>query len=128
MDLKKEWQKHGLDKADEYVNDPEKAKGLIEKVKALFSKKGLSCVLEELMLLISFVKDVTTGRYKDYNGWAITAAVAALVYVASPIDAIPDFLIGIGFVDDVAIIGFAMKMLHDELQVYSQWKGEEVKQ
>ncbi len=43
--------------------------------------------------------------------WAIKLIpVAAVAYVLSPVDLIPDFLIGLGQIDDVAILFAAIKI------------------
>lgn len=43
-------------------------------------------------------------------------AIAALLYVVSPIDAIPDIIPGLGLIDDAGIVGLAIKMLMDEIK------------
>lgn len=124
MDFEESLKKHSS-KANEYVGNKEKTEGLLNKVTKMLGKEGLSSIATDIKELISFISDVTKGRYKDYSKWALTTAIGAIIYVVSPIDAIPDFLVGLGFVDDVAIIGYAMKKLHDELQKYHQWKWKE---
>ena len=52
-------------------------------------------------------------------------AVAALIYVVSPLDLVPDFLIGLGLLDDVAIVGWAMSRLKDEVDKYQSFKSEQ---
>lgn len=93
----------------------------MEKVKKAFGKEGLAEVLDDLKMLYNYVHDIATGTYTDYSKAKLAIAVAALIYVVSPIDLIPDFLPG-GFIDDVAIVGFAIKQLHDELEKYKQVK------
>lgn len=117
MDFTKIISNEWLSKATDYIKNPEKLSELLEKVKKLFGKEGLKDVLDDLKLLYNYVHDIVTGSYKDYNKAKLAIAVAALIYVVSPIDIIPDFLPG-GFIDDVAIIGFAIKQLHDELEKY----------
>ena len=47
--------------------------------------------------------------------------MASLLYFVSPVDLIPD-VPGIGQVDDVAVIGFALKIAHDDLLQYEEWR------
>lgn len=41
----------------------------------------------------------------------IVPLIVAALYVLSPIDAVPDFLLGIGQVDDVGMVGLAVMLL-----------------
>jgi len=45
---------------------------------------------------------------EDVPAWAKGAIVAALAYLILPLDAVPDFLPGIGFTDDVAALAAAV--------------------
>jgi len=47
---------------------------------------------------------------------------AAILYVVSPIDAIPDLIPFFGWTDDIAVVGFAMKHLSEVLFDYKQVK------
>ena len=47
----------------------------------------------------------------------------ALAYVVFPIDIIPDFILGVGFLDDAFVLGFVVKQLTDEINQYKQFKG-----
>ncbi len=40
--------------------------------------------------------------------WAKAAIAAALTYFLSPYDAVPDFLVGVGFTDDAGMIATAV--------------------
>ena len=40
----------------------------------------------------------------------------------SPIDAIPDWLPGLGFVDDLAVLGWVMRKWSAELEAFRAWK------
>lgn len=122
MELIETFKKKWLGKSDEYVKNPEKTKGLLEQVTKMFSKDGLKEVLEDLKSIVSYVRDITNGSYKDYSVANLALAIAVIIYVVSPIDIIPDFLPG-GFVDDAALIAWAVKQLHEELSRYRQWKA-----
>lgn len=111
--FKSEW----LDKSKEYISKPEKIKELLTKVVKMFDKEELQDVLDDLKCLYSYVRDITTGKYKDYNVSDLALAIAALIYLVSPLDLIPDFLPG-GLLDDAAVIAWAIKQLHEELAKY----------
>jgi uncharacterized membrane protein YkvA (DUF1232 family) len=48
----------------------------------------------------------------------------ALAYFVMPIDAIQDFIPGIGFIDDVFIIGMVMKSIASEIERFKIYSGE----
>ena len=83
-------------------------------------KNGLKSVSEHLTLMTNYVKDVASGRYKGYNKTHLTLIVAAILYVVSPLDIIPDFLIVAGLVDDAAIIAWAFNEMSKELSKYKK--------
>ena len=102
--LKGQW----LRKAAEYMVDPAKMKWLVGRVRQYCGKEGLAAVRDHLSLLADMASDITKGRYTDYSKGNFLLAVAALIYVVSPLDLVPDFLIVLGLLDDVAIVGWAM--------------------
>lgn len=110
-----------LGKASSYIGDNEKIQELLKKATSMFSEGGLQEVVDDMKLLVGYVKDVTTGKYKGYSGTNLAIAVGALVYVVSPMDILPDFVPG-GFVDDATIVVWAIKTLHGELQAYKAYK------
>ena len=46
------------------------------------------------------------------------AVVAALLYVISPIDMIPDAVPGVGYEDDAMVVAFCKKLFHEDLDKY----------
>ena len=76
-------------------------------------KRGkLAEVWDKVMQLYRFVKDPNAP-------WAGKAlAIGALIYMISPIDAVPDFTPILGLLDDVGIITAAVTKLASELKKY----------
>lgn len=118
--LKGSW----MEKAKHYAFHPKKMKGLLLQLGKYVSKNGLSSVKETLLLMKDYLYDVTTGRYKDYDGKKLLVIVAAVIYVVTPIDLLPDF-IPPGFIDDLSIVAWAMKEAAAELDKYkNRLKGD----
>jgi uncharacterized membrane protein YkvA (DUF1232 family) len=90
--------------------------------KKMSGQQALKALLEQGRLLLSLVKDYVTGAYREVPYWAIGAAAFALVYVLSPIDAIPDIIPGVGFLDDAAVLAMCLKLVETELNRYKDWK------
>lgn len=73
--------------------------------------------VDEFRLLISMGKDVFSGRY-HMNKWNLSIIVATIAYVISPLDAMPDMIPLMGWVDDATIVAYAVSKLTDEINRY----------
>jgi uncharacterized membrane protein YkvA (DUF1232 family) len=72
--------------------------------------------------LIPLVKDYWKGTYRDVSVKSIVIFVVALAYIISPIDLIPDYIIGLGQIDDAVILGLSLYYLEKDLLKYKEWK------
>lgn len=73
--------------------------------------------VDEFRLLIAMVRDVFAGRYQ-VNKWNLSIIVATIAYVISPLDAMPDMIPLMGWVDDATIVAYAASKLTDEINKY----------
>ncbi len=120
MDYAKYFKKNGWASIGRYyIANPSKLKELLVKARKYASFEGLKRVKTEFLTICNYVRDVFTGNYKDYNVLNLIVIVGAIVYVVSPVDAIPDF-IPAGFIDDTAILLWATKEFADELAHYKE--------
>tara|TARA_R110002167_G_scaffold366254_1_gene594011 strand:- start:8952 stop:9278 length:327 start_codon:yes stop_codon:yes gene_type:complete len=76
-------------------------KGFWKKIGQYAAKAGRE-VIEKALTLYYVASD------SDTPVWARGALFAALAYFISPLDAIPDVLVGIGFSDDLAVMAAAL--------------------
>ncbi len=108
----------------EILKDKRLTKEKVEKafIKANSNKSSLQEVWDYLMSFFSIIKDYINGSYKEISFGSVAAILAALIYFLSPIDFIPDFIPGIGFIDDVFVIGLVIKQVKEELDRYNHWK------
>ena len=115
--LKGNW----LGKAKIYAFNPLKLKNLLQKLGSLMSRQGLLKVKDHLILMRDYLSDIATGKYKEYDGKKLIIIVAAIIYVVTPIDFLPDF-IPPGWIDDVSIVAWAIKEASEEMERYNKYK------
>jgi uncharacterized membrane protein YkvA (DUF1232 family) len=82
----------------------------------------LARLFQDLRLLIPLIKDYWKGTYRDLSVKSIVIFVVALAYIISPIDLIPDYIIGLGQIDDAVILGVSLYFLEKDLRKYKEWK------
>lgn len=78
--------------------------------------------ISDLFLLIGLVKDWIIKEYREIPIGSVVSILGAIIYFVSPIDAIPDFIPFIGYVDDAFVISLILKQVHKDLQKYKIWK------
>ncbi len=67
--------------------------------------------------------DMITDKEYTVDKKTYLMIAGALSYVVFPIDVIPDFILGVGFLDDAFVLGFVMKQLTGEINKYKKFKG-----
>jgi uncharacterized membrane protein YkvA (DUF1232 family) len=77
----------------------------------------------KLRLLGMVADDCVHRRYPRMPWGALLTVVAAIAYVVSPLDLIPDILIPAGWTDDLLVLAAAWGMVKRELKAYCTWKG-----
>ena len=108
-----------LGKAKLYAFNPKKMKDLLLHLGYYVSKNGLFEVKDTLLLIRDYLHDVSTGIYKDYEVKKLVIIVAAIIYVVTPIDLLPDFMPP-GLIDDISILAWAIKQAATELSRYKE--------
>lgn len=83
-------------------------------------------ITRALRLFVPMLGDVLRGRYRPVPWAAILWMVAALVYLISPLDLIPDVLVLVGMLDDAVIVGWLLTRVDGALGPYRAWRGESV--
>jgi uncharacterized membrane protein YkvA (DUF1232 family) len=82
-------------------------------------------LFQNLKLLLSLIRDYWKGRYRDVSIKSIVIFVLAILYIFSPIDLVPDYILGLGQIDDAAILGLSLYFLEKDLTKYKEWKDRE---
>lgn len=76
----------------------------------------------DLRLLQALALAYWRGEYRAVSRQALLASVAALVYFLSPLDLVPDFLVGVGLLDDFAVLAWVTRTWSKELDAFLLWR------
>lgn len=76
-------------------------------------------------VMFGMIKDYRKGIYTNVPWYTIAAIAFAFLYVLNPFDMIPDFIPGLGYIDDFAVLTFGLRFIESDLHNYLDWKLEE---
>ena len=85
-------QSNWMTKATKCAYNLRRLKVLVFQLGLFLSRKGLVHLREQLNLMYCYLRDIATGKYKDYDICSLIYIIAATLYLLSPVDMIPDFL------------------------------------
>ena len=118
------------EKAEEILHDEEKVNKLIDSVLKLCDRLSripvIGTVFTDVPLACMLISDYVKGNYKEVPIATVITLTAAVIYVVSPIDMIPDVIPFLGQLDDAAVIGIAFRAAHNDLIAYATWRENQM--
>jgi len=80
-------------------------------------------VRDDLHTLLRMVQAWMRREYRIVPWRSLLYGVAALAYFVNPADLLPDALLGLGLVDDVAVIAAVARAIQADLERFRQWEA-----
>jgi uncharacterized membrane protein YkvA (DUF1232 family) len=125
----KSWQmlqlvRRGIGKAEGLLRNPKELLRLLTLAEQRLDKVDagpLTPLKKDLQTLLRLMRAYGEGRYREVSKRNLALAGLGLLYLASPLDVLPDFLPG-GFADDAAVIGFIVRKVRTELVAFEAWE------
>ena len=127
MDAHRKWTTAptGVDAASgaTYARDTGRVNSLLSAAtrKASCDRGSLADAWDDLTTLIQLVRAWASGRYTHAPWLTIVWTVGAIVYFVNPFDLIPDFIPGLGYVDDIAVVASVVDSVHDDIEMFRRW-------
>jgi uncharacterized membrane protein YkvA (DUF1232 family) len=116
-----------LNRAAQYLSNPDKLRDLLTKARTKADSTGsggpFKYLWDSLMTFLRLIRAYVTGEYREISWQSLTLIVAAILYFVIPIDLIPDFLVGVGYVDDVAVLAWVIGVVSPELEAFRRWEA-----
>ena len=125
-DMKKQAEdilENGKEKASAILEDGGKMDQLLDQVEAkLETVPKAGEYLAAVPRMIALLKDHIQKDYTDTPKKSLVLIVAGLLYLVNPKDIIPDKFLGVGLLDDAAVIAACIALTKDDLATYEAWK------
>lgn len=110
------------------VRSPNELKGLVARAARKLEGSGaagkFAAAREQLKTLLALLRAYASGEYRQVSSRSLITIVAAVLYFVVPMDLVPDFLLGLGLVDDAAVIGYVFSVLGAELRAFERWRAD----
>lgn len=81
----------------------------------------------DLPLLLRLLKAWKGGSHRGLSLRTLVSLAAALIYILSPVDFMPDFIPGIGLIDDAAVLALMLHSMAQDLAAFRVWEESRVK-
>lgn len=78
----------------------------------------------KFLLIVRMVESALMKHEYKINKMDLVKLIAAIIYVASPIDAVPDVIVGLGYVDDIAVVKIILESLYNVIKDYERFEIE----
>lgn len=75
----------------------------------------------DIKTTFSLLRDWYSGAYKRVPFRMVSALTAALIYMISPVDIVPDCIPFAGLVDDALVLAAVFALARADLDAYTRW-------
>ena len=118
---------NGMNEAQELLQDSSKVDALLIALEERLKEIPVAGpVLANIPLTVSLVKSFIGKEYTEVPVRVIVTLVSSFIYIVKRKDLVPDYIPAVGYVDDVSVLGFALKFCEPELEAYRQWRDEKL--
>lgn len=107
------------------IEHPEQLRPIVDDafIKMRKHSDAIREIAADLQIILRLIKAWLAGGYKDISTKSIVILIGAILYFLNPFDAIPDTIPVLGYVDDVAVVGWIVKTLKDEIEKFRVWES-----
>ena len=114
--------------AQDLIRNPQALKfkldGAMEKLNKSKVKDALGKNVDDLKTLVRMVKAWLARDYREVPTSTIVYIVAAIIYFVNPTDFMPDFILGLGLLDDIAVLRWVMEKIKLDIERFKKWESD----
>lgn len=115
--------------AEEVLQNPSRVDDILvqleEKLKAV---PVIGSTLSDIPLMVAMIKAWIKKEYTVVSPKVIACLVGAVIYLIKKKDLISDSVPIVGHVDDLAVMGLALKLSEKELKAFAEWRSAQAGQ
>lgn len=78
----------------------------------------------DVATLVRLARAALARQYR-LPGRLLVTVLAGLIYFVNPLDLIPDAILGIGLLDDAAVLGWVISRLRKDLGAFREWESDQ---
>ena len=120
---------NGIAEAQQLISEPSKVDDLLLQLEQKLGEvPAVGETLSDLPAMIAMVKGYITKEYTQVSPKVIATIVAAFLYMIKKKDILPDNIPVVGLVDDLAVLGLALKLSEPELNAFKEFRDGKRKQ
>jgi uncharacterized membrane protein YkvA (DUF1232 family) len=110
-----------------YLKDPDKLRELISvarrKATGAGQRSPLGSIWEPLLRVFRLLRAYVRREYTNVPWQTLVVIIAGILYFVLPIDVIPDFIVGAGLLDDVAVLTWVLNSVRPVLDDFGEWEA-----
>jgi uncharacterized membrane protein YkvA (DUF1232 family) len=111
--------------ATSYVGDPQRLRDLVSEAAKKASSMPRDAFKETwayFQAMLRLVRAYYRGEYLEVPATTLVIIIAAIIYVVNPFDMIPDWIPGLGLLDDAFVLALAVRRTRNTLDDFMLWE------
>jgi len=118
-----EFYEQNKEEAEDILHNVDKMEELLQKLEQKLKVVPVAGnVLSYIPIMMSLVRSYVKKEYTAVPVASMISIVVALLYFLSPIDIIPDAILGTGYIDDAVVISGCLALVKSDLEDYRIWR------
>ncbi len=73
--------------------------------------------------LARLIRSWLNGTYRVFPWGTLFVLFLVAIYAINPFDIIPDFIPGVGVIDDAAMLGFLLRSILKDVRKFKEWEA-----
>lgn len=113
-----------IDEAEKVLSNEQKFEQLLQRLEVKL-KKIPKCgnVLANAPIFASLLNNYFHKKYTKVPIGTIGAILVAVIYLVAPIDIVPDWIVGAGYLDDAGVMALCLTLIKSDIDEYQEWRN-----